>query len=101
MIGDERNQRSRDLRAELKELESGVATEEEQAAAYIRGLERERDGWLQVRTHALELGAKHELLLGSGLNGARLQSEKSGLELAEEAEETIAAIEAEIARVSG
>jgi hypothetical protein len=93
--------RSRSLRQELAVLESGIASEQEQAEAYVQALHREKDGWLQVRKHGLALGLKHELLYGSGPNGAPLQSETSGIELAEEAEECILAIEAEIERVSG
>jgi hypothetical protein len=93
-------QRSRELRRELAVLESGIASEEEPNDAYIAGLRRELSGWVQVLEHAHELGDKHEILFGSGLDGAPLRSPKSGLEMAADAEETIAAIEAEIARVS-
>ena len=93
--------RSRELRRELAVVESGVASEDEQREAYLAGLRRELSGWLQVLEHAHELGMKRETLHGSGPNGAQLMSEKTGLEMAEEAQATIEAIEAEIERCAG
>lgn len=94
-----RIEHGRALRAQLAEIESGVATPEEQAEAYIAALRRERQGWMRSLDHALSLGDKHEVLFGVGPNGGPLKTEKTGLELAEEAKQAIAAIEAELLRV--
>ena len=99
MIAADRIQQGRKLRAELAEIESGVATEEERNAAYIAGLQRERQGWLRSLDHALLLGDRHETLFGTGPDGGPLMSRQSGIELAEGAKAAISDIEAELARV--
>ena len=95
----ERLQHSRLLRRELAVLKSGVASPQEQAEAYIAGLQRERQGWMRSLDHALAIGDSHEVLFGVGPNGGPLKTEQTGLELAEEAKQAISAIEAELARV--
>jgi hypothetical protein len=98
----ERIQRSIVLRRELAELESGVSDEDEQRAAYVHALKRERWGLVQRFEAALALGEKHEVLPAVfSPTGLDIRAGKNGLEQARELEQSIRAVDAELARVGG
>ena len=87
----------RKLRREAAELEA-QAVEQERQADLMAALQRERAGVAAQLEHGLRLGDKREIIQGGG--SPFHQGVKTGTEIAREAEQSLAAIDAEIARVS-
>ena len=91
--------RIREVRRELAELRTAdhPAHVEQKRQDYVEALHRERRAAEQQLTLGRSLGDRRETIAGGG---PLYESTKTGAELAEEAQQTIDAINREIARVS-
>ena len=92
--------RIRALRAEAALLEP-QADEQERATAYVQALREERRGWEYRLAVARQLGAGRERIPAPFDPRGYVESERTGLDLAAEAEGGIEAVDAELARVGG